>query len=93
MNVIKEEIPLGGGEGSVIYYHVQIGNCQVQVAESRAIKFSPVRKKWVKELDFLDDFKTLEDIKEALEECEDERLARYFYDQLADLLGLVREAN
>lgn len=86
MKLVKEEVPLGGGEGSVIYYMLQIGNCQINVAESRAIKFSPVQKKWVKELDFLDDFKTLEDVKEALEECEDERLSRYMYTQLADLL-------
>lgn len=84
--IVKEEIPLGGGEGSVIYYRLHIGNCEIDVAVSRAIKTCPTQKKWVDDLEFLDDFDTIDDIRDILSECDDERLAVYVRNQLEYLL-------
>lgn len=89
MNIVKDEIPLGGGEGSVIYFRLQIGNVLVNLATSRSIKCSPVQKNWVKELSFLDPFDTFEELKEILEECDDKRLAEYVHKEIGELLGMA----
>lgn len=78
-------MPLGGGEGSIIHYCFQIGQCLIKLAESRAIKFSPVQRSWVSELQFLDEFKNFEELKEILNECDDERLHKYIRDEITDL--------
>lgn len=82
MKYLKQEIPLGGGEGSVIYYSLQVGGAHIPLAESRSIKFSPNSRKWVKELDFLPDFKNYEELREILEDCEDDKYTQYIQSEL-----------
>lgn len=85
--IIKEEIPLGGGEGSVVYFLFRVGPAQIHVATSRSIVGSPLQRHWVPALAFLDDFKTKEDIEETLRECEDNRFVQFIYDELGGFLN------
>jgi len=82
MNFSKEEQPLGGGEGSVIYYFFEIGNVSIHLATSRNIKFSDVKRSWVKELDFLYDFNSFEELKEIITDSNDFRIAKYIRKEL-----------
>jgi len=87
MDLVQNEYPLGGGEGSVIYYSFRIGSELIPVAQSRSIKFSELQKIWVDELKFLDDFNTFKDIREILSDCEDVRMSKYIVKELLD--GLI----
>lgn len=82
MRHFKYEVPLGGGEGSIVHFCFHVGDCLIRLAESRSIAHSNVEKKWVPELQFLDDFKNYEELKEILGECDDERVAKYVLQEL-----------